>query len=77
MGDNMEVFAGFSILFSLFIFIVFGGFILNIITSIWAYRDALRKGNSKEYALIILVATLVFPIIGLIVYIIIRKDYSN
>jgi hypothetical protein len=58
----------------IFFFIFIGGFILNLITSIWAYRDALRKGNSKEYAVIILVATLVFPILGLIVYLIIRKD---
>ncbi|WP_408607214.1 PLDc N-terminal domain-containing protein [Lottiidibacillus patelloidae] len=57
-----------------FFFIFIGGFILNILTSIWAYRDALRKGNSKEYAVIILVATICFPIVGLIVYLIIRKD---
>jgi hypothetical protein len=48
--------------------------ILNIITSIWAYRDALRKGNSKEYAVVVLLGTLFFPIIGLIVYLIIRND---
>lgn len=61
-------------LFFIFIIIGIGLFLLNIITSIWAYRDALRKGNSKEYAIIVLVATLFFPILGLIVYLIIRKD---
>lgn len=50
------------------------GLILNIATSIWAYNDAKRKGNSKEYALIVLIGTLFFPIIGLIVYLIIRTD---
>ncbi|WP_181348998.1 PLDc N-terminal domain-containing protein [Thalassobacillus sp. CUG 92003] len=60
----------------IFIFLL-GGFILfllNIITSIWAYRDAKRSGKSPEYALIVLIATIVFPIVGLIVYIIIRND---
>lgn len=64
---------GFS-LFFIFIFISLGLLLLNIFTSIWAYRDALRRGNSKEYALIVLVATLFFPIIGLIIYFIIRND---
>ncbi|WP_238389653.1 PLDc N-terminal domain-containing protein [Virgibacillus sp. MSP4-1] len=56
---------------------VFFGFILlvlNVITSIWAYRDSVRKGNSKEYAIVVLIGTLFFPIIGLIVYLIIRND---
>jgi len=73
----MEILAAFGIPFALmvFIFIVaFGGLILNVITSIWAYRDALRKRNSKEYALVVLLGTLFFPIIGLIIYLIIRND---
>ncbi|WP_202080536.1 PLDc N-terminal domain-containing protein [Caldalkalibacillus salinus] len=49
-------------------------FILNIVTSIWAYRDSLRKGNSKEFAIIVLVGTIAFPVLGLIVYLIIRND---
>ncbi|MDL4842161.1 PLDc N-terminal domain-containing protein [Aquibacillus sp. LR5S19] len=43
-------------------------------TSVWSYRDALRNGNSKEYAIIVLIGTLFFPIIGLIVYLVIRND---
>ncbi|OEH84523.1 hypothetical protein BHU72_08410 [Desulfuribacillus stibiiarsenatis] len=66
---------GISLVGALFIFmIVIGLFILNIATSIWAYRDAKRKGKSNEYSLIVLVATIVFPIIGLIIYFIIRND---
>lgn len=66
----MEVIGlGFIILF----FIV-GLFVLNIITSIWAYRDSLRKGNSKEYAIIVLIGTIFFPVLGLIIYLIIRSD---
>ncbi|MGM8215273.1 PLDc N-terminal domain-containing protein [Bacillaceae bacterium W0354] len=60
----------------IFLFLFFGLILLllNIITSIWAYRDSLRKGNSKEYSIIVLVGTLFFPVIGLIVYLIIRND---
>ncbi|WP_371825496.1 PLDc N-terminal domain-containing protein [Pontibacillus sp. ALD_SL1] len=55
-------------------FIVIALFILNIVTSIWAYRDAQRKGKSKEYAIIVLILTIIFPFIGLIVYFFIRND---
>ncbi|WP_429843897.1 hypothetical protein [Brevibacillus sp. FIR094] len=48
--------------------------IINIVISIWVYRDARRRGNSKEFAIIGLVASLFFPIIGLIIYLVIRKD---
>ncbi|CAM3475117.1 PLDc N-terminal domain-containing protein [Marinicrinis lubricantis] len=60
----------------LFLFAMFGLLllVLNVVTSIWAYHDALRKGNSKEYALIVLVGTLIFPVVGLIVYLLIRSD---
>ncbi|RPF52287.1 PLDc N-terminal domain-containing protein [Aquisalibacillus elongatus] len=62
-----------EILFMVFFFI-FILFILNIFTSIWAYRDSIQKGNSKEYAIIVLIGTLFFPLLGLIVYLIIRND---
>ncbi|KGX83638.1 MULTISPECIES: PLDc N-terminal domain-containing protein [Pontibacillus] len=58
----------------IFIFVGLVIFLLNIITSIWAYRDSQRKGKSKEYALVVLIGTLFFPIIGLIIYLIIRND---
>ncbi|OXM85819.1 PLDc N-terminal domain-containing protein [Paenibacillus rigui] len=48
--------------------------VLNIVLSIWAYRDSLRRGKSQEYALIVLFGMLFFPIIGLIIYLFIRKD---
>lgn len=47
---------------------------LNILTSIWAYRDARKRGKSNEYALLVLIGTLLFPVMGLIVYFIMRKD---
>ncbi|QRG70608.1 PLDc N-terminal domain-containing protein [Brevibacillus choshinensis] len=48
--------------------------LINILISIWAYRDSRQRGNSKEFSIIVLVALLFFPIIGLIVYLVIRKD---
>lgn len=61
-------------IFMLTVFLlIFGGFILNVITSIWCYRDSMRKGNSKEYSLLILVATLFFPVVGFIIYLFIRN----
>ncbi|QKS73187.1 PLDc N-terminal domain-containing protein [Paenalkalicoccus suaedae] len=57
-----------------FALIVLVLFLLNIFTSIWAYRDSTRKGNSKEFSAIMLIGTLFFPIIGLIVYLVIRND---
>ncbi|WP_188205634.1 PLDc N-terminal domain-containing protein [Alkalibacillus aidingensis] len=60
----------------IFMFLIFGLFIfiLNIMTSVWAYRDSIEKGKSKEYAIIVLIGTLFFPVMGLIVYLIIRND---
>ncbi|ERN52016.1 hypothetical protein BTR22_04895 [Alkalihalophilus pseudofirmus] len=61
-------------IFMLTVFLlIFGGFILNVITSIWCYRDSMRKGNSKEYSLLVLVATLFFPVVGFIIYLFIRN----
>lgn len=67
-------FAGFAGIFMMFIFFGLIVLALNIITSIWAYRDSLRKGNSKEFAIVVLIGTLFFPILGLIVYLIIRNN---
>ncbi|TPG93532.1 hypothetical protein EEL32_00305 (plasmid) [Brevibacillus laterosporus] len=48
--------------------------LLNIFFSIWAYRDSRSRGNSKEFSLIALIAVLAFPIIGLVIYLVIRRD---
>ncbi|SDJ75817.1 Phospholipase_D-nuclease N-terminal [Sediminibacillus albus] len=57
----------------IFILFIVGLFFLNIFTSIWAYKDAVEKGRSREFAVIVLVATLFFPVVGLIVYLFIRE----
>ncbi|WP_078551873.1 PLDc N-terminal domain-containing protein [Bacillus alkalicellulosilyticus] len=61
------------VVFGIFIIFGIGLFVLNIVTSIWAYRDSIANGNSKEFALLVLLGTLFFPVVGLIVYLIIRK----
>jgi hypothetical protein len=48
--------------------------LLHIVLSIWAYRDCLRRGKSQEYAVIVLFGMLFFPLMGLIVYLVIRND---
>lgn len=63
-----------SFVFLFILFFSLGILILNVVTSIWAYRDSISKGNSKEYALVVLIGTLIFPVLGLIVYLIIRND---
>lgn len=62
-----------GMVFLIFLFVL-AALAFNVITSIWAYRDSLRKGNSKEYSVIVLIGTLFFPILGLIIYLIIRND---
>ncbi|RNB51713.1 hypothetical protein EDM57_22085 [Brevibacillus gelatini] len=59
-------------LLPLLLFLLFN--VINILISIWAYRDSRRRGNSKEFSVIVLIGLLFFPVIGLIVYLIIRKD---
>lgn len=49
-------------------------FALNILTSVWAYNDCLSNGRSREYALLVLILTLIFPVMGLIVYVLIRNQ---
>ncbi|MCP3026297.1 PLDc N-terminal domain-containing protein [Halobacillus sp. A5] len=64
----------FGIFFMLFILFGLALFIFNVVTSVWAYRDSKRKGNSQTFTLVVLIGTLFFPVAGLIVYLIIRND---
>ncbi|TGB05101.1 hypothetical protein E4663_08920 [Halobacillus salinus] len=64
----------FPILFLIVLLFIIGLIVLNIFTSVWAYRDAKKKSNSELYCLVVLVGTLIFPVVGLLVYIIIRND---
>ncbi|MFF2890394.1 PLDc N-terminal domain-containing protein [Paenibacillus sp. NPDC057967] len=66
--------SGFGLLGLLMLLIMFMLFLLNIASSVWAYRDARRLGKNNEYALLVLVGTIVFPVVGFIIYLVIRKD---
>lgn len=50
-------------------------FIIHVALCVWGYRDCRRRGRSPEFALIVLIGLLFFPIMGLIVYLLIRNDY--
>ncbi|MFO1442654.1 PLDc N-terminal domain-containing protein [Bacillus sp. Bva_UNVM-123] len=47
---------------------------LPIIILVWAYKDAINNGKSSGYALGILFLILFFPILGLLIYLLIRKS---
>ncbi|UVI29766.1 hypothetical protein L1F29_30895 [Paenibacillus spongiae] len=49
-------------------------FVLHIAICVWAYRDSIRRGKSSEFAIIVAVGLLFFPLVGLIVYLLIRND---
>lgn len=71
---DAAVFGGMAIWLIVVLVFSLGLLIFNIVTSIWAYRDAKRKEKSELYCLVVLIATLFFPIIGFIVYLFIRND---
>ncbi|WP_306220523.1 hypothetical protein [Cohnella sp. WQ 127256] len=64
----------FGLILIFFVIIAIVLFVVHIAICVWAYRDASRKGYSTEFALLILVALLFFPVIGLIIYLIIRNE---
>jgi hypothetical protein len=68
IGIDLSGFVTALIVFALLLFL------LHIVICIWSYRDCLRRGKSQEYAVIVLFGLLFFPIIGLIVYLVIRND---
>ncbi|GMK39795.1 hypothetical protein PCCS19_28500 [Paenibacillus sp. CCS19] len=59
------------VLFIVFISLLF--FVFHIVSIVWAYRDAIRKGNEPLFALGVAALIFFFPIIGLIVYLLIRS----
>ena len=76
-GANLHSNVGFAFnsgMILLFILIFFALFLIHIVLCVWAYRDSIRRGKNTEFAIIILLTILFFPIIGLIVYLIIRND---
>ena len=72
--DGGGFFGGIILFFFLFSVLLF---ILHIAICVWAYRDALEKGRSQEFALLILIGLFFFPVLGLIVYLLIRNDNGS
>ena len=64
----MVMIATFGLLFAI------ASFVIHIAICVWAFRDCRRRGKSSEFALLVLVALFFFPILGLIVYLLIRNE---
>lgn len=63
-------------LFAFFLIVAFICFLIHIALCVWAYRDSRRKGKSPEFSLLVMIGLFFFPVMGLIVYLIIRNDDS-
>ncbi|RKN75027.1 PLDc N-terminal domain-containing protein [Paenibacillus ginsengarvi] len=63
-----------AIIFTGVLFISLLLLVLHILVCVWAYRDCISRGRSSEYAIVVLVALLFFPVAGLIVYLLIRNN---
>ncbi|SDS05548.1 Phospholipase_D-nuclease N-terminal [Paenibacillaceae bacterium GAS479] len=63
---------GIGMLFFMLFLLVF-----QIVICVWGYRDAKSRGYSNEFALLVLIALLFFPVLGLIIYLIIRSDPND
>jgi uncharacterized membrane protein YhaH (DUF805 family) len=50
-------------------------FFLHIAVCVWGYNDARRKGRSPEFAILVVLGLLFFPVVGLIIYLLIRNNY--
>lgn len=50
-------------------------FLLHIVVCVWGYNDARRKGRSPEFAILVVLGLLFFPVVGLIIYLLIRNNY--
>lgn len=50
-------------------------FALHIAICVWGYNDARRKGRSPEFALLVVLGLLFFPVVGLIIYLLIRNHH--
>jgi type IV secretory pathway TrbL component len=59
---------------SLFLLISIVLLVIHIALVVWAYRDCVSRGKSQEFALITLIGLMFFPVLGLIVYLLIRND---
>ncbi|MCM3746960.1 hypothetical protein M3223_06280 [Paenibacillus pasadenensis] len=69
--DGVGIIGLFFLLISLLFFAV------HIAICVWGYRDAKSRGCSNELGLLVMIALLFFPVIGLIVYLLIRNELTG
>ncbi|MBB6677179.1 PLDc N-terminal domain-containing protein [Cohnella lubricantis] len=77
MAPISEASSLFSGLFVFFLLLSVILFIIHIVICVWAYRDCMKKGRSPEFALLVLIGLFFFPVMGLIVYLLIRNESSR
>jgi hypothetical protein len=63
-----------SALIGLFFLVSVFFFIIHIVICIWAFRDASRRTGRQDIAILILLAVFFFPLLGSIVYLLIRNE---
>ncbi|MCT1402302.1 PLDc N-terminal domain-containing protein [Paenibacillus sp. p3-SID867] len=68
-------FVGFGIIGILTLLLGLFFFLLHIAVCVWGYKDARRKGRSPEFAILVVLGLLFFPVVGLIIYLLIRNHY--
>lgn len=68
-------FVGFGIIGILTLLLGLFFFLLHIAVCVWGYNDARRKGRSPEFAILVVLGLLFFPVVGLIIYLLIRNHY--
>ncbi|MBT2765006.1 PLDc N-terminal domain-containing protein [Paenibacillus sp. ISL-20] len=68
-------FVGFGILGIVTLLLGLFFFFLHIAVCVWGYNDARRKGRSPEFAILVVLGLLFFPVVGLIIYLLIRNNY--
>lgn len=75
MNDGMSGFSGIGIgIVLVFVVISLLFLVFHIVSIVWAYRDAIKRGNEPMYALGVAALIFFFPILGLIVYFLIRSN---
>jgi ABC-type transport system involved in multi-copper enzyme maturation permease subunit len=72
--DLLFNFGGFTFNMGSVGFFWFVQLVLQVVLSTWAYKDARKRGSSKEFAIVVMIGVLLVPLAGAIVYFLIRDD---
>lgn len=74
MNERIRGGCNMAVMFSLGLLIIPLLFLLHIAICIWGYNDARRMGRSPEFALLVVLGMLFFPVVGPIIYLLIRNS---